>query len=280
VANLILCSLADADTNQLSDLLAFDHFVFKTVMKRAMQKSTGGTKKARGGSVVRLTMSVDDDEDSDCVKTFSAEYAVDGTDGGRIGAILIDRDDLDGNFHAVCDEVSQDLQHVACQFCDSDGYCRVQVGDHAASTGGFLYITSLQLPAADYESGATDVASQVITQFLQHAELGGHWSLAVYIPECRTLGDRDEEQPIREARVKQGCAKDARAFIRAGFQQAAALENRFYTTASNFHGFGGMSHEKALTQTITERAPMSASDIAAAQQRSMADMAAAFGYGN
>jgi hypothetical protein len=82
------------------------------------------------------------------MKTFYAEYAVDGTAGGSIGAILIDRDDLNGIFHAVCDKVSQDLQHVRCQFCDSDGYCRVQIGDHAASTGGFLYIISLQLPAA------------------------------------------------------------------------------------------------------------------------------------
>lgn len=68
----------------------------------------------------------------------------------------------------------------------------MDVGDGDADSGGFLYIPSINVSSDDSSNGATDVVSQVISKFLNLAELSTLWTLAVYVPESRGWWNRSQ----------------------------------------------------------------------------------------
>ena len=144
------------------------------------------------------------------VSSISGEIIVDTALAGRWKATLINRTKCGSQFHAACDAESSELQEVGVKFCDSRGRCRLSAlsSCSAASSGDFVYIDSFSLNEEHRQDGATAIGADAVRQLLKIKQFKSV-SLAVYIPEGRGA---------------QGSAeRDARQFLRAGFQQANEL---------------------------------------------------------
>ena len=137
-----------------------------------MKTSSGAGGGAGGGASVTLTPWSDDEEST----SSSSQATLMGT---TVTAKLV-RVPRSHGFHAACDEVSSDLQHVGVIMCTRTGMPRPAIvkaaeGMHAGEND-FLYI-------ADFYDGGLSVqdAAAALRAIIQ--QVGeGNWGLLAYIP--------------------------------------------------------------------------------------------------
>jgi hypothetical protein len=259
---------------------------------RDMLKSLVYKKERWTHGVAQVTTIVSkDDEDNDydygTIRN-TGIIVVDGKRGGSLMYTLVPRRNTDV-FHEACDDVSADLQEAGTLFCDAHGRIRLaSVKQAMAATttnkrGYFCYIDKLELEYEYRDSTNTWIGAQAIRSLLMESDnLGGQWSLAVYIPaaqpqfnqadvelrQSRTFSRGDESLSVEGTKELEAWRKrcrdltklDMRQFFRAGFQQAKeTVEESDYfqlfcvPTALQVNLKSMMPHEKALLVPITEK---------------------------
>lgn len=172
-----------------------------------------------------------------------------GAGEGTLTAQVIDRDEMDFNFHTACDGHSGELQDVSCTMFDAKGKSRIPgiPIDDEASSGGFVYIETADL------KGSSDEKTEALYQFLLLAsnyEVGPNvgWTIATYIPDGR-VGDMPNETLSEKAAYKAASAvneaADAEPFLRLGFQalpgRQAATCSYLYLTFDKHNSFARLS---------------------------------------
>lgn len=220
----------------------------------------------------------DDDDlgnqgDYECTRSFSGVILVNGQKAGSFSANLIDREAAGPIFHSACDAESGELQEMGCALFSSSGKPRYPAlkNDASARHGGFLYIASFNLDAQHREGGATDIGAAAIRALLTSAEIDSRWSVASYIADsgaCLTdaeaaeerermmanvhgrFADAPEEKASRKAKVNERMAKDARQFLRAGFQEMEYKEGGWLYCTKHMMQTPPTSHEAAVSMPL------------------------------
>lgn len=214
--------------------------------------------------------------DTKDIRNFSADIEVNGQRAGSLTANLVDRDRCGRRFHSVCDAESGELQSISCLFFGSSGQPRYSAlkSDPSAETGGFLYIKTFHVDAAHRTCGSTDVGSAAIRALLSCAELAGRWTVAAYIADrmafmseleknkdrfARSETDEPEdptEKATRIAKINDAMARDARQFLRAGFQEATCAGGGWlYVTQGMLQNTTPLTHSAALALPMLLTAP-------------------------
>ena len=167
--------------------------------KRTARKMMGGEvsrsqaplKKAKGGSVVKCAISVDDEgEWGTAILDISGKITCDGADAGTISAVLVDRSQMRrGDFHGLCDEHSQGLQGISWAMFGSSGQTRLgsMRADPACSRGGFLYIADLTIHAKHRRDGGSDVGTAALREFFGAIRASHSFTVVAY--ECCTYSN-------------------------------------------------------------------------------------------
>ena len=192
-------------------------------------RSQAPSKKAKGGSVVKCAISVDDERGwGTAILNIWGEITCDGADAGTISAVLVDRSQMRrGDFHGLCDEHSQRLQYISCAMFGSSGQTRLgsMRDDPSCSRGGFLYITDLTIHAKHRRDGGSDVGTAALREFF--GAIRASHSFTVVAHECCTYSNADV--PGVAALDEEGTVtkkEDARPFLRVGFKEEVELSRK------------------------------------------------------
>ena len=221
--------------------------------KLTARKTTGGevsrsqapSKKAKGGSVVKCAISVDDEgEWGSAILDISGKITCDGADAGTISAVLVDRSQMRrGDFHGLCDEHSQGLQGISCAMFGSSGQTRLgsMRDDPSCSRDGFLYIADLTIHAKHRRDGGSDVGTAALREFFDAIRANHSFTVVAY--ECCTYSNANVPGAAADEEGTVTKKEDARPFLRVGFKEEVELSRKscsgaitLYATAEDHPG--------------------------------------------
>lgn len=206
-----------------------------------------------------------------CTRSFGGDIMVGGHKAGSFSAFLVDRSTAGSIFYSACDAETAELQEMGCALFSSNGKPRYAPlkADASAKSGGFLYIATFNLDAEHRADGATDVGTAAIRALLSCEALAGRWSVASYIADssaCLTSAEAaaeraqmprgmaafrappeaPEAKALRIAKINERMAKDARQFLRAGFEEMAYSKGGWLFITKKMVTSPVMTHEAAL----------------------------------